>query len=82
MNEEDGSTAELPDAVLVSNGQQLKGIVVDVEGKPVAGYSVSASLAGPLGRNSISRSEHGPPPWTKTNIVIDQKLGSGIEDLD
>ena len=124
---EDGSNVELPDAVLMSNTQQLKGVVVDRDGNPVAGYTVSASLADNGIGMSLSRPEKGPPPWTKTDkngvfhlaylpdepislmtykanpaggriryptttlaekndmnirIVVDTKLGSGIEDLD
>ena len=127
MKEEDGSSIELPDAVLSSNGQSLSGIVVDLEGRPVAGYTVSASLVESVNGMSLSRPKNGPPPWTKTDkkghfhlsylpekpvklmtykanpkggriyyptvqevtlndkeirIVVDPKLGGGIEDLD
>jgi hypothetical protein len=53
----------LPDAVLIRRGQNLRGIVVDPQGKPVADISVSARLAN--GR-SLARMGEGPPPWTKT----------------
>ena len=127
MKEEDGSLIELPDAVLSSNGQSLSGIVVDLEGRPVAGYTVNASLVESVNGMSLSRPKNGPPPWTKTDkkgrfdlsylpekqvnlmtykanpeggridyptvqevtlndkeirIVVDPKLGGGIEDLD
>jgi hypothetical protein len=57
------SEVVLPDAILVRSGQSLRGIVVDPQGKPVAGISVSARL---LDGNSLSRTGDGPPPWTKT----------------
>jgi len=127
MKEEDGSTVELPDAVLSPNGQSLSGVVVDTEGNPVADYQVSASLVSSASRIGLSRPKYGPPPWTKSDkngqfhltylpeepltlqiyksnpkggrirysavqevklndkeirIVVDPKLGSGIEDLD
>ena len=59
-----GSTIELPDAVLKSSGQTLAGVVVDPDGNPLEGISVSARFAS--GRN-LSRPQHGPPPWTKTD---------------
>ncbi len=55
---------KLPDAVLIGRGQTLQGIVVDPDGKPVPGVSVSASIAG---GPSLARPRTGPPPWTKTN---------------
>ncbi len=117
-------TVVLPDAELVSNGQQLSGMVVDPDGKLVADVQVSARLAS--GR-MLARPLRGPPPWSKTDsdgrftlgnlpdepvqlmayraqpgggrirypayalpplnardirIVLDPRLGSGIEDLD
>jgi hypothetical protein len=114
----------LPDAELVSTGQQLRGVVVDPAGNPVPDVQVSADLAS--GRN-LARPLRGPPPWTSTDsrgrfritnlpdepirlmayrrnpgggvihysakalpplgaqsirIVLDPRLGSGIEDLD
>ena len=129
MKEKDGSTIKLPDAVLSTNCQSLSGIVVDLEGNPVAGYSVSARLADSARAHGIglSRPQNGPPPWTTSDkngrfeltylpdkplklmtykanpkggrihyanmqevklndkeirIVVDTKLGTGIEDLD
>ena len=116
---EDGETVELSDAILVNNGQTLQGIVVDPNGKPIAGISVSAELQS---GGNLARPLRGPPPWTKSGedgkftiknlpdepitlmalgaiirnsskvsvemnakdirIIIDPKLGSGIEDLD
>jgi uncharacterized GH25 family protein len=55
----------LPDAILISSGQTLRGVVVDPAGKPVAGIQVSAQL-----RNGHHLSSHGdnkPPPWTETD---------------
>ena len=59
-----GGILELPDARLVSGGQELKGVVVDPDGNPVSGISVSASLAS---GGSLSPPKDGPPPWTKTD---------------
>ena len=53
----------LPDVRLVTRGQTLRGVVVDPQGKPVAGVTVSARLAG--GR-TLTRPRTGPPPWTQT----------------
>lgn len=64
MELEDGSTLELPNAELKSHGQTLAGVVVDLEGNPVAGVTVSTRMAS--GR-SLSRPQRGPPPWTKTD---------------
>jgi beta-lactamase regulating signal transducer with metallopeptidase domain/protocatechuate 3,4-dioxygenase beta subunit len=61
---EDGATIDLPDAVLKSNGQSLAGVVVDPDGNPVEGITVSARLAS--GEN-LSRPQDGPPPWTETD---------------
>jgi hypothetical protein len=55
---------ELPDVLLVSRGQSLGGMVVDPQGRPVSGITVSASLAD--GR-MLSRPPTGPVPWTKTD---------------
>jgi len=54
---------ELPDVNLVSRGQSLRGVVVDPQGRPVSGITVSASLAD--GR-MLSRPPTGPVPWTST----------------
>jgi beta-lactamase regulating signal transducer with metallopeptidase domain len=61
---ENGETIELPDAELKSNAQTLMGVVVDPDGKPVEGITVSARLAS---GGYLSRPQNGPPPWTKTN---------------
>jgi len=53
----------LSDAVLTRRGQNLRGIVVDPQGKPVAGITVSARLA--TGGMLMRRGEE-PPPWTET----------------
>ena len=124
LESDDGETIELPDAIMVSNGHSLSGIVVAPDGHPVDGITVSARLAS---GGSLSRPQNGPPPWTTTEadgrfhltnlpdepialmayragpgdsrilypsnvapemnatnirIVLDPKLGSGIEDLD
>ena len=63
-NSEDGTTVELPEARLLSNGQTLKGIVEDPDGKPVANVSVSARLAS---GGMLSRPQNGPSPWTETD---------------
>lgn len=59
----DKAVVELPDAILVSRGQRLRGMVVDPAGKPVAGVTVSARLAS---GDMLSRRETGPPPWMET----------------
>lgn len=64
MELEDGSRLELPDAELKSHGQTLAGVVVDLDGNPVEGVTVSTHMAS--GR-SLSRPQRGPPPWTKTD---------------
>ena len=53
----------LPDAVLTRLGQSLRGIVVDPQGKPVAGITVSARLT--TGGMLMRRGDE-PPPWTET----------------
>lgn len=56
----------LPDMNLRKLTQSLSGTVVDPDGKPVAGATVSAMLRDgftSLARNSMS----GPPPWTETD---------------
>ena len=60
----DNSVIEVPDARLVSNGQQLRGVVVDPDGKPVTGIQVNASLAS---GGILSRPRSGSPPWTQTD---------------
>jgi protocatechuate 3,4-dioxygenase beta subunit len=55
---------ELPDVQLVSRRQSLRGVVVDPQGKPVPGVSVSASMTD--GRR-LSRPPTGPVPWTETD---------------
>ena len=64
----DGATLELPDAILLSNGQTLRGKVLDRDGKPVAGITVSASL---ISGGMISRSNdrNAQPPWTETDAT-------------
>jgi protocatechuate 3,4-dioxygenase beta subunit len=53
----------LPDVQLVRTTQTLAGIVVDPDGNPVAGATVSAQLnRGP----SVIRSPTGPPSWMET----------------
>ena len=64
MNADDGETIELPDARLVSNAQELRGIVVDPDGTPVPDITVSARLAS---GGSISRPQRGSPPWAETD---------------
>jgi hypothetical protein len=54
----------LPDVNLATRGQALRGVVVDPQGKPVAGVNVSASL---VGGRSLSRPRSGPPPWATTD---------------
>ena len=60
----EGHAVKLPDAVLISSDQTLSGVVVDPDGNPVSGLSVTANLAS--GR-SLSRPANGPPPWTETD---------------
>jgi len=55
----------LPDVHLVTRNQSLRGVVVDPQGKPVAGATVSCSLA--RTGDSLSRPPMGPVPWTKTD---------------
>lgn len=61
---ENGETIELPDAELKTNGQTLSGVVVDPDGNPVKGITVSARLATGM---HLSRPQNGPPPWTETD---------------
>jgi protocatechuate 3,4-dioxygenase beta subunit len=61
---EDGATIELPDAELISHGQTLAGVVVDPDGNPVEGITVSASLAS---GGRLSRPRSGPTPWVQTD---------------
>lgn len=63
---EDGATLELPDAILLSNRQTLRGQVLNRNGKPVAGITVSASLASG-GTISSSNDRNAQPPWTDTD---------------
>jgi hypothetical protein len=58
------SEVRLPDVLLVTHGQSLRGVVIDPRGKPVAGLDVSARLAA---GGLIPRPVSGPPPWTKTD---------------
>lgn len=60
----EGPVVTLPDAVLVKHGQRLSGVVVDPDGKPLAGISVSAMSPG---GGSLSRRDPAPPPWTETD---------------
>jgi hypothetical protein len=53
----------LPDVQLISYGQTLRGVVVDPQGKPVAGISVSARLRN--GRYLSAR--RSSSPWTTTD---------------
>lgn len=56
----------LPDVNLRKLTQKLAGRVVDLDGKPVSGATVSAMLRD--GRESIPRTHiSAPPPWTKTD---------------
>ncbi|HEY1379398.1 MAG TPA: carboxypeptidase regulatory-like domain-containing protein, partial [Gemmataceae bacterium] len=55
---------KLPDVKLMSRAQTLRGVVVDPQGKPVAGLTVSARLGN---GQSLSRPQTGPPPWTETD---------------
>jgi protocatechuate 3,4-dioxygenase beta subunit len=58
-----GDVVELPDVNLLGATQSLAGIVVDPQGEPVAGVTVSTQLAS--GR-SLPRSPGGARPWTTT----------------
>lgn len=62
--EDQAGKLEIPDANLMTYGQSLGGKVVDVDGEPVAGYTVSAQ--GSRGM-SLSRRENQPPPWMETD---------------
>jgi hypothetical protein len=55
---------KLPDVRLMTRGQTLRGVVVDPQGQPVAGVTVSARLGNGQG---LSRPQTGPPPWTETD---------------
>ncbi|WP_442483699.1 carboxypeptidase regulatory-like domain-containing protein [Aeoliella sp. SH292] len=61
---ENGSTIELPDAEFKRNGQTLAGVVVDPDGNPVEGITVSAQLAS--GRHLPSR-QNGASSWVTTD---------------
>ncbi len=54
----------LPDAVLVSNRQSLRGIVIDPAGKPVPGIEVSAKI---VNGDFAQCPRVGPPPWVATD---------------
>jgi protocatechuate 3,4-dioxygenase beta subunit len=58
------AVVQLADVQLASNGQSLRGVVVDPHGKPVPGVTVSASIG--RGRR-LTRPASGPPPWTETD---------------
>ena len=60
----DRDVIELPDAHLLTRNQSLRGIVVNPDGKPVPGITVSASLAS---GEMLSRPQVGPPPWEETD---------------
>lgn len=62
----DGASGEvaLPDMNLRRMTQTLAGMVVDPDGKPVAGAEVSAGLVDSYG--SLFRTSFGPLPWTET----------------
>ncbi|MGH7135794.1 MAG: hypothetical protein ACREHD_08650 [Pirellulales bacterium] len=55
---------ELPDVKLRPLRQSLSGVVVDPEGRSVAGATVSAGLGDGY---SLFRTAFGPPPWTQTD---------------
>ncbi|HEX5445287.1 MAG TPA: carboxypeptidase-like regulatory domain-containing protein, partial [Pirellulales bacterium] len=56
----------LEDVNLLKLNQSLSGVVIDPDGKPVAGATVSAQLRD--GHTSLSRTDFSaPPPWTKTD---------------
>lgn len=54
----------LPDCRIVSHGQTLRGVVVDPQGKPVPGITVSANIAG---GDTLARPPDLPKPWTDTD---------------
>ena len=60
----DKAEFQLPDVNLISTRQILRGMVVDLKGKPLAGINVSASLAG---GGDVARPKSGPPPWIETD---------------
>jgi protocatechuate 3,4-dioxygenase beta subunit len=55
---------DLPDMHLAPLTQSLRGAVIDPEGQPVEGATVSAQM---LRGGSLFRTESAPPPWTKTD---------------
>lgn len=63
----------LPDANLVTYGQSLGGKIVDADGQPVVGYSVSAQLQNGM---SVPRRENVPQPWIDSdqegNFLLEQ----------
>lgn len=59
-------TVELPDMKLRRLNQSLAGVVVDPDGNPVNGVTVSLLLRD--GHTSVARNSlNGPPPWTETD---------------
>jgi len=62
---------ELPDINLIVTSQSLSGRVVDPDGNPVSGISVSARTKGGV---ALARRERTPPPWTETDLAGEFQL--------
>lgn len=71
---------ELPTANLLGSNHSLSGVVVDPDGQPVSGITVSASLKG--GR-SLARRDNGAQHWTETDqagqFQLEQLTDEAIE---
>ena len=65
LRPETSGFVRLPDIRLIDRDQGLSGIVVDPEGNPVSGVTVSAKIADSY--TYVSRTEGGPPAWVETN---------------
>lgn len=64
IDKEAAGYVTLPDIKLRPMTQSLAGVVVDPEGRPVAGATVSAGLGNGY---SLFRTAFGPPPWMQTD---------------
>jgi hypothetical protein len=65
LRPETAGFVRLPDIRLIDREQSLSGIVIDPNGNPVSGVTVSAKIADSY--IHVSRPEDGPPPWVETD---------------
>jgi hypothetical protein len=59
------SEVVLPDAKLLKLTQSIAGVVVDPDGEPVEGATVTVQLRS--GQHLARMTQSGPPPWTKSD---------------